>query len=360
MNKATFISIGVLFLFNCSANKELLVKYTNPAIEYSGRIDTTKNNAADLYWSGSSAKINFEGQSLLATLKDEKGNNYFNVIIDNDSVHLLRPDTTVRSYLLASGLQAGKHTVEIFKRTEYTKGKTSFYNFVIKENPKLLAPARKKKRKIEFYGDSITAGYAVEDLTGADRSDSTYTNNYLSYAALTARHYNADYRCICRSGIGVTISWFDEIMPDIYDRLNPGDSTSTWNFANYSPNIVVVNLFQNDSWLVDLPNHKSFKKKFGREVPNDDFFIDAYRTIISQIRSHYPEADIVCMLGNMSVTQEGSKWTGFVERAVEDLHDEKVYSLIVPFKRTDGHPSIEEQKILSRKLIDFIDKNIEW
>jgi hypothetical protein len=360
MKKSTLIFVGVISLFSCSNNKEFLVRYTNADIEYSGRIDTTKNNSADLYWSGSSVKINFEGESIFASLKDEKGGNYFNVIIDHDSVHILRPDTTVHPYLLASGLPPGKHTVEIFKRTEYTKGKTSFYNFLIKENAKLLLRSANRKRKIEFYGDSITAGYAVEDLTGGDSPDSTYTNNYLSYAALTARHYDADYRCICRSGIGVTISWFKETMPDIYDRLIPTDSASTWNFANYAPDVIVVNLFQNDSWLVNLPNHQSFKKKFGTEAPADDFFINAYKKFISQIRSHYPNANIVCMLGNMSITKEGSKWMGYVKQAVQDLQDEKVYSLTVRYKGTNGHPSIREQENLSRTLIDFIDKNIKW
>jgi hypothetical protein len=39
---------------------------------------------------------------------------------------------------------------------------------------------------MEFYGNSITAGYAIEDFSGNDQPDSTYTNNYLSYAAITA------------------------------------------------------------------------------------------------------------------------------------------------------------------------------
>jgi hypothetical protein len=360
MNKSALILTGVISLFGCSNNKELLVSYLNAGLEYSGRIDTTQHKGADLFWSGSSVKINFEGESIQVSLKDERGDNYFNVIIDDDIVHILRPDTTTNSYLLASGLHPGKHTVEIFKRTEYTKGKTTFYNFIIQENAKILPRSEKKKRKIEFYGDSITAGYAVEDLTGSDSPDSTYTNNYVSYAALTARHYDADYTCICRSGIGITISWFKETMPDIYDRLIPTDSASTWNFANDAPNIIVVNLFQNDSWLVNLPNHPSFKNKFGTKAPKDDFFINAYKNFISEIRSRYPEASIICMLGNMNITKEGSKWIHYVNQAVEDLRDEKVYSLVVPYKGTNGHPSRQEQENLSGNLIDFIDKNLAW
>ena len=100
----------------------------------------------------------------------------------------------------------------------------------------------------------------IEDLSGKDSPDSTYTNNYLSYAALTARHYSADYHCICKSGIGITVSWFPEIMPEIYDRLDPTDPKSKWDFSFYIPDVVVINLLQNDSWLVNMPDSEEFKR----------------------------------------------------------------------------------------------------
>jgi hypothetical protein len=33
--------------------------------------------------------------------------------------------------------------------------------------------------------------------------------------------------------------------------LDPVDSTSKWDFSGYTPDVVVINLFQNDSWLVN-------------------------------------------------------------------------------------------------------------
>ena len=114
-----------------------------------------------------------------------------------------------------------------------------------------------KKRKIEFYGDSITAGYAVEDTTGKDSPDSTYTNNYLSYASITARHFDAEYSFIIKSGIGVTISWFPIIMPEIYDLTDPQDPQSKWDFSkeyavaeqrNWSPKSKVVASIQKNTF----------------------------------------------------------------------------------------------------------------
>ncbi|MBF9254660.1 electron transporter RnfD [Pontibacter sp. 172403-2] len=334
--------------------------YKNDKIAYTGRIGMQGPEAAELYWSGTSVKINFDGTSVKAWLQDETGDNYYNVIIDGDSLHLLRPDTTRRAYTLTYNLPEGKHTLELFKRTEYDRGKTLFYGFDLGSGTALLPPPPPKARKLEFYGNSITAGYAVEDTSGKDRPDSTYTNNYLSYAALTARHFDAAYTCICKSGIGIMISWFPTVMPDIYDRLNPSEPNSTWNFTKYTPDVVVINLLQNDSWLVNMPENAEFKRVFGSTPPQPDDIVKAYGRFVASVREKYPEAQIICMLGNMDITKAGSPWPGYVQQAVDALQDDSIYTLVVPYKNTPGHPDIREQQQLADHLIRFIDKNIVW
>lgn len=344
----------------CSSKSHLFVDYSNSQITYSGRIDTSKVKAAELYWSGTSIQINFKGKSISTLFEDEKGDNYYNVIIDNDSLFIIRPDTTKRYYQLASDLPKGNHKIEIFKRTEWDRGKTAFYGFEIIKNAKVLPKPAAKKRRIEFYGNSITAGYAIEDASGKDSPDSTFTNNYLSYSAITARHFNAKYQCICKSGIGIMISWFPLIMPEMYDRLVPSDSLSKWNFSNFSPEIVVINLFQNDSWLVNRPENEEFKIRFGLQAPDEDFIIDAYIDFISKIRHEYPKANIICSLGNMDATKEGSIWINYIKKAVIRMNDAKIYTHFMPYKETSGHPSIKEHKIMANSLIKFIDDTIEW
>ena len=361
MSGKNLISIALLLLLiSCASRKELIVNYSNPQIKYSGRIDTTTMKAAGLFWSGTSIEANFKGRSIAALLDDTEGDNYYDIIIDGGSPTIFRPDTLKQYYTLASGLSGGKHSIEIFKRTEWTRGSSRFYGFKIKGHPDLIPRPASEKRKIEFYGNSITAGYAVEDFSGKDRPDSTFTNNYLSYAAITARHFNAAYRCICRSGIGIMVSWYPQIMPELYYRLNPNDENSHWDFSNYTPDIVVINLFQNDSWIVNMPNNEQFKRRFGDESPDDPFIIKSYENFVRAIRKVYPNASIICMLGNMDITKTGSKWPGYVKQAVANLNDPKIYTLIVPFKNTNGHPSIAEQQELANSLIRFIDDNIKW
>jgi len=352
--------LALTLVFACSTRQELFVEYSNSQIAYFGRVDSLTNRGVDLYWPGTSIKLNFEGESIAASIEDENGENYYNVVIDSDSLFVLQPDTTKRYYPLASELPKGKHTIEIFKRTAWDRGKTSFYGFQIKGDARVLPKPLPSKRKMEFYGNSITVGSAVEDTSGKDLLDGAYTNNYLSYAAITARHYSAEYQCVCKGGIGITISWFPLTMPKMYDRLIPTDSNSKWNFSLYRPDIVVVNLFQNDSWLVNRPDRAEFKTNFGDKAPTDEYIINAYQQFVGDIRKQYPHANIICALGNMDATREGSKWMGYIKKAVANLNDKNIYTHFIPFKETPGHPSIKEQEEISNSLIQFIDKNIVW
>ena len=67
-----------------------------------------------------------------------------------------------------------------------------------------------------------------------DSPNGYYENNYDAYAAITARHFNAQYHCTSKSGIGIMVSWFPLIMPEMYNRLDPTDSTSKWDFSKYT------------------------------------------------------------------------------------------------------------------------------
>ena len=362
--------IAALFILSCSPvqnksidkshSNELIVSYTNPNIEYSGRIDSSGSNGVDMYWSGTSTKINFEGKSVQALFEDEGDRNYYNIILDNDSIILFHPIGKKKYYNLVSNLSEGKHSLEIFRRTEWSRGKTTFYGYKITGNAKILPKSPAKKRKIEFYGDSITAGYGNEDTDGGNNPDSTFTNNYMSYAAITARNLDAQYSCIAKGGIGIMISFFDFTMPDIYDRLNPNDETSKWNFSLYTPEVVVVNLFQNDSWLVKKTGRKLFKEKFGTTPPTEEYIINAYKNFILSIRGKYPDANIICALGSMDATKEGSPWPGYIKKAVKELEDPKVMNYIFKYKNTGGHPVVEEDKVMATNLTKFINENIEW
>jgi hypothetical protein len=326
-------------------------------IRITGR--TLSNDSVTMYWPGTSIKVRFYGTALKAQLRDEKGDNFFNVVIDNDSVFHIDLDTVKRFYTIVHGLPSGEHTIELIKRTEWDKGKTWFYGMQV-TGGELVSLPEPTGRVIEFFGNSITAGYAIDDTTGGDSPDGLFTNNLYTYASITARHFKADYYCTVKSGIGIMISWFPQIMPELYDRLDPTDSLSKWDFKKIQPQVVVINLMQNDSWLVNLPDHESFKKTFGKIPPSGSQITAAYKSFVTKIRSVYPHAHIICALGSMDATKKGSPWPGYVLTAVNQLNDPKIHTLFFPYTGKPGHPRREDNQAMARDLIAFIEEKTDW
>ena len=361
MRKNQILSFLLFIAVTCCYGS-VLVPFHQKSLTYMGRVERVGNQYAKIFWPGTSVTINFKGTEIKAVLKNGKEDTYFYAIVDGNEndIRKIKADTIESSILLASGLKNTNHSVQLFKLSNNTSY-TYFYGFELADGSTVLNATPLPKRKIEFYGNSITAGHGVDVLPGHDDSGNPeYFNNYLTYAARTARHFNAQYSCISRSGIGVMVSWFPIIMPEMYDRTNPEDSTSKWDFTQYTPDLVVINLFQNDMWLTASPEHPQFKTRFGTTPPDVPTIIRSYQNFVKSIRTKYPKASIICVLGSMNATEKGSLWPGYIEKAVEGLSDAKIFTHFFPYKNTSGHPKVAEQKIMADDLIDFIDKNIKW
>lgn len=328
------------------------VSYAHEHIYYEGRIgENSDKRAAELYWPGSSVSLRFRGESIRATLEDQNGENYYNVRVDGNQVAVLHLARGKQEYVLAEGLEEGEHVVELHKRNDWDYGWTRFYGFDVTGSQTMATDS--KRIFIEFYGNSITTGYGNEDYSGEDKPTGDVTNNYKAYGAMTARNLDAEYACISHSGIGILVSWHDYIMPEEYCRLNPADAECNWDFSHKQADVVVVNLFQNDSWLVELPDHEQFKKRFGEVGPSENQIVDAYVDFLKELRGHYPEAEIICLLGNMDITRDGSPWPGYVKKAASQFPD-RMHTLFVPYKNSPGHPKADEQKVIADALTAYI------
>ena len=326
--------------------------------QYTGRIDFTQADAPLLSWPGSSIKANFSGSYLAIVLNDQRGKNFYNVIIDGDntSPYVLEAKQGEHTYVISTALADAPHTLEIYKRTEGEEGWTQFKGLRLADNASLLPPHARLKRRMEIYGDSITSGMGNEGAdNGADHLSSE-KNNYLAYGAFAARELNAELHTISQSGIGVMISWFDFIMPQFYDQVNAvGNNDSRWDFSQWTPDVVVINLMQNDSWLID-------REKRLQPIPSDDERVAHYQNFVSTIRSKYPQAQIICALGSMDATNT-EKWPNYVRQAVANLQakgDSKIDSLFFEFNGYGQHPRVAQHKANGHKLAQFIKQKMAW
>lgn len=336
-----------------------LIPADNANYLYTGRVDFADKKAPSISWTGTSIKANFTGTSLALKLDDQFGKNYFNIFIDGETQHpyVLEAKQGEQTYVISTALKAGNHTLEIYKRTEGEEGATAFKGLLLDKDAKLLAPPARPARRIEIYGDSITTGAGNEGAdNGADHLLSE-KNNYWAYGAITARNLNAELHTISQSGIGIMISWFPFIMPQFYDQLSAvGNNDSQWNFSQWTPDLVVINLFQNDSWLVD-------REKRLQPAPTDAQRVQAYINFVRSVRAKYPKAQIICALGSMDATAT-PRWPGYITTAVERMkkenNDQKLDTIFFEFTGFGGHPRIAQHKANAEKLTAFIKQKMNW
>lgn len=352
-----YILLFLVFVSGFSQETKFITS-NDSSLHYMGRIEKL-DSVSNFYWSGSSVQINVKNTSTVkAILSENIDSNYLDIIIDGKYTQKIKILKGKHTYELANNLNNKKHVIQLFKATNNDEHVIGFYGFVVDSNAKVNSQKNKQQLKMEFFGNSITCGHGVEVPVGSpDSGASNFFNNYLAYGAITSRYFDAQYHCTAKSGIGVVVSWFDVIMPEMYDRLNPNDPKSKWDFSQYQPNIVVVNLFQNDSWIVNIPDNEQFKKRFGTEKPTDQFLIDSYVSFIRSVRKVYPKAKIICALGNMDITKKGSKWPDLVDKVTKILNDTNVFTRFFKYKDSDGHPKIAEQQAMADDLINFIKKN---
>jgi hypothetical protein len=340
-----------------SATAAVTIAPESKNLQYTGRIDFSERAAPVITWPGTSIAGNFTGRSFAVKLDDQNGKNYFNVFLDGDTAHpfIIQADKGSRTYLVASSLPAGKHGFLITKRTEGEEGATVFRGLELEDGGKLLQPPPRPQRRIEFYGDSITSGMGDESPDNGRDDLTKDKNSFMSYAAITARSLNAEVHMISQSGIGVMIGFPPFTMPDFYDQLSAvGSNHTKWDFSTWTPDVVVINLMQNDSWLI----HKL------QPEPDDAQRIEAYKKFVKRIRQLYPDAYIVCSLGSMDATRPGSPWPGYVNSAVEQIrledHDQRIGTLFFEFTGYTQHPRVKQHQANATRLTTFIREKMGW
>lgn len=355
-----FLTIGLLSSLALPVWALTKISADDANLQYTGRIDFTKPSEPQISWPGTSITGNFTGQFLAVTLDDQLGKNYFNVFIDNDLKRpiILKAEKGEKNYVVAANLAPGKHSFLLTKRTEGEEGATTIKSFELADDGKLLTPPARLQRKIEFFGDSITSGMGNESPDDGPDHLLKDKNNFMAYDAITARNLKAELHVTSQSGIGIMISWFPFIMPQFYDQLNAvGNNDSQWDFSSWTPDVVVINLFQNDSWLTD-------RERRMNPNPTDEQRIQAYVDFVKTIRGKYPNAYIVCALGSMDATKEGSKWPGYINTAVarikQDNPKEKMDTIFFEFTGYGAHPRVKHHQVNAAKLTAFIKQKMNW
>jgi lysophospholipase L1-like esterase len=251
-------------------------------IQYFGRWEIENSSKATASWGAVYLKARFEGTSLKINLNDSQ--NDFNYRIDGGQLQLLQP-TSATQYTLATGLNDGEHTFELYRRSSGGWGQTVFNGLVLDPGKNLLPPPTRPTRKIEVIGDSISVGFGNEGGGGNSREQE---NGYMAYGPQLARKFNAEWSIIGHSGQGVYRNLYENLPPSQDNMTDEfllthfpawsGMQNSSWDFSKWQPDALLVVLGTNDF--------------SGNEVPTKYNFETAYSAFLSTIRARYPNTVI--------------------------------------------------------------------
>lgn len=133
---------------------------TDPQVRYVGRFDCTDAAGPRCAWSASTVAVTISGGSQSVKLK-ESGNYFWQVVVNGEPPSVLELQAGEHVYPVVADLPAGRHTIELVKRTEAAVGDTQVLGFQIDDNAKLL-PTPERTRRIEVMGTPSAAATATK------------------------------------------------------------------------------------------------------------------------------------------------------------------------------------------------------
>ena len=322
-----------------------LVRADDPGLRHVGRFDTTQPGPLLLSWSGSEIRARFSGARLALRLEALQAASYYTVEIDGRRHVLALHVTGVHDWRLREPLPPGTHELRIVKRTEGSKAEARWHGLLLDAGAQLLEPPPERALRLEFYGDSITAGACNGDFREDQYDDLSTHDGTHAYGAVVAERLGADYVGIAVSGTGITRTWEDVLMPEVWDRVSPHADAPVAPVGLRLPDVVLVNLGQNDH---------GFPASLGEPFAAD--FAPRYLAFVRGLRRRYPRARLVLMIGGMSAWKEQPALEHALAETARQLRAEGDrwvwtyrFEAIAP-----AHPRIDVHALMADELERFL------
>lgn len=325
------------------------------------------NGTMFFYMTASGFEVKFHGTELSAefiTSANPAGKEpHLVVFVDGETEstkgNLIVITSSKQTHVLVSGLEEGLHTVRVLKRSESidsTTGVTKITTDGEFQNVDSL-----KVRKIEFIGASSSVGFG-NLAPNTDTPKTTQNSDGLrAFPYLAATMVDAELNIFSASGWPLLLGpWGtnNNNIPTAYDYVNVY-SNILWNHANYSPDLIMIDLGTNDmSYIKQLP-----AKDQPQAVEN---FILYYIEFIKKLNQLHPEAKILIVYG---VNSESGiyKPTEDVYDRMQELHPEiDLHIVKLPtMNAADGigssnHPSSVTHIKASNALANTVNEIMGW
>lgn len=343
------------------------IQATDPRLSYSGRIAFEDGKAIFVY-PATYVKIRFCGKNIRALVDNNSQywDNYVGVFVDGvqTKIRLENDATKIQNLVLAENLAEEAHEVMLFKRQDACH-EMGFYGFEMEEA--VILPAEEKpKRKIEVYGDSVSAGEVSEALAYVGKEDPEWhcgelSNSYYSYAWTLARRLEAQLHDIAQGGIALLdgTGWYDAPnymgMESVYGmvRYNRAfGSPIPWDFSKYTPNVVIVAIGQND-------NHPTDYMATDKDGAAAERWKQHYESFVERLANIYPNAQIVLCT---TILQHHQNWDLAIEEICRKMNHPRVHHFLFEANGcgTPGHIRRPEAEQMALELAVYLEGlNIE-
>jgi lysophospholipase L1-like esterase len=368
--KTVSLFVATLTLAGCAAarttDSDIARSYpaTDERVRVMGR-QITDGGAVAFGASGVTFFIRFRGTAVDAELErapaDSAEHDWFTVVVDGGEPSRFRTQPRTRRYTLARGLPRGEHTVVLSKATE---GQNGHDRLVAIHTEELLQAAPLPARRIEFIGNSITAGYGLDPRPVACKQGTWYdaTHAWLAYGPRVARRVNAQWMLSAISGIGMVRNWNSPgpVMPNVYQGvfMEYADSTTRWDFRRYTPDLVVVALGTND-----------FSDGGGttpRPALDGERFVSEYTRFVAGVRARYPAAKLLLLTSPMLDSTRNQTLAEYLQRVIAAraaAGDSAISRFGFKGRYTsgcDGHPDLAEQLRMADELEPEVRARMRW
>lgn len=330
------------------------------ALQYMGRIDWEDPQNPVWVYACTSVRVRFTGSFIKADVTNHHlcWDNFLGVIIDGVQTKIKLENNGHQIWTLAENLPEGEHELLLFKRQDACHYLT-FHGLWVAENSEVSAPAPLPQRKIEVYGDSVSAGEVSEAVDYCGQVDpphnGEFSNSYYSYSWCTARLLNAQLHDIAQGGIALLDETGYFHGPDYqgmerrFDKIQYNDQIAPnkeWDFSHYTPQVVVVAIGQNDNHPDDyMVEYDHLKARHWRSH---------YGNFIGRLRGIYPNAHIIL---STTILNHHENWDASIHQVWQELNDEKIHHFRYSKNGcgTHGHIRIPEAEQMARELAAFIE-----
>lgn len=333
----------------------------NELLQYCGRIGKAECGDPEFVFACSFVRWRFKGTSAAVVLTNSRyyWNSYAGCIVDGEQKKFELPEEGTVRLELATQLEDKEHEIVFFKRMDACHSFV-LHGIVLNEEAELIGQEPLPDRRIEVFGDSVSAGEVSEAVDYVGESDpehnGEYSNSWYSYSWLTARKLNAQLHNNAQGGIALLpgTGWF--AGPDFmgleqtYDKIKyypDYENATQWDFSKYIPHVVIVAIGQNDA------NPEDYMKT-DYEGEKAENWRSHYRSFLLRLRELYPAAYIITAT---TVLRHDPAWDRAIDEVTRGLDDDRISHFLYSRNgdATPGHIRIPEAIEMADELAAYIE-----